>query len=114
MPSITLHDIQSAADKKFGDFEIVLPGDITVTFAPVLRLPKETRRKIGKVFDIETRAKADKNFDEDLYDIYRSIFQLCERKKGDYQKLADVVGDDPAVWEELANNFFQDTAAGEA
>jgi hypothetical protein len=112
MPSITLNDIQTAADKKFGDFELVLPNGETVSFIPALRLPKETRRKIGKAFDVEARAKIEGN-DDDIFDIYKDVFRICERRTGDFDKLEAVVGDDPAVWQELSDNFLNDTQAGE-
>jgi len=113
MPSITLNDIQSAADKKFGDFEVVLPDGETVTFIPALRLPKETRRKLGKAFDIEARAAEEGN-DDDMFDVYKDVFRITQRHAGDFDKLEKAVGDDPAVWEELSTSFMQDTQAGEA
>lgn len=113
MPSIKLSDIQQAADKKFGDFEVHLPSGEIISFIPALRLPKEARRKLGKAFDIETRAK-DENNDDDLYDIYKDIFRVSGRQADAFTKLEAVVGDDPAVWEELVREFMQDTQAGES
>lgn len=112
MPSIKLSDIQTAADKKYGDFEIHLPNGEIVSFIPALRLPKESRRKLGKAFDVEQRVKGDEP-DLDLYDVYKDVFRVSVRQADAFTKLEAVVGDDPAVWEELAKSFMQDTAAGE-
>lgn len=113
MPSIKLSDIQAAADKKFGDFEIHLPDGTIVSFVPALRLPKEKRRKLRDAFDIEARA-AEVNNDDDLYDVYKDVFRASGRQADAFTKLEAVVGDDPAIWEELTREFMQDTQAGES
>jgi hypothetical protein len=113
MPSIKLSDIQSAADKKYGDFEIHLPSGEIISFVPALRLPKEKRRTLAKAFDVETRVKGDEP-DLDLYDIYQDVFRVSVRQADAFDKLKAAVGDDPAVWEELAREFMQDTQAGES
>jgi Mycobacteriophage tail assembly protein len=112
MPSITLSDIQQAADKKFGDFEIHLPSGDIVSFAPALRLPKESRRKLAVALDVEKRAEVDN--DDDLYDVYKDIFRISQRQADGFDKLAAAVGDDPAVWDELTEEFMKDSQAGEA
>lgn len=112
MPSIKLSDFQEAANKKFGDFEIHLPGEEIVSFAPALRLPKDARKKLAAALDIEKRAEADNG--DDLYDVYKDIFRISARQADAFSKLEAAVGDDPAVWEELTNAFMADTAAGEA
>jgi hypothetical protein len=112
MPSITLKDIQEAADKKYGDFEIHLPGDEIVSFVPALRLPKAKRLELRAAFNAEKRVEA--NDEVDVYDIYQDVFKISSRQKDAYDKLAAAVGDDPAVWEELAKEFMQDSATGEA
>ena len=112
MPSIKLSDIQSAADKKYGDFEIHLPAGEIVSFVPALRLPKESRRKLAAAFDVEKRINGDEP-ELDLYDIYKDVFRVSARQADAFTKLEAVVGDDPAVWEELAREFMQDTQAGE-
>lgn len=112
MPSIKLSDIQSAADKKYGDFEVHLPGGEIVSFAPALRLPKESRKKLAVALDIETRAEADN--DDDLYDIYKDIFRISAKQSEGFSKLEQAVGDDPAIWAELTESFMQESQAGES
>ena len=112
MPSIQLSDIQSAADKKFGDFEIHLPGNEIVSFAPALRLPKEQRRKLAAALDFEKRAEADNG--DDLYDVYKDIFRISARQTEGFEKLETAVGDDPAVWAEVTAEFMQESQAGES
>jgi hypothetical protein len=52
MPSITLADIQAAADKKYGPLVIELP-DGPVTLVNPLRMNKAARDKLTKLDDIE-------------------------------------------------------------
>ena len=112
MPSINLSDIQAAADKKYGDFEVHLPDNEIVSFAPALRLPKEARRKLGAALDIEARAKVEN--EDDLFDIYKDIFRISAKQSDGFARLEAAVGDDPAIWEELTDAFMKDTQAGEA
>lgn len=111
MPSIKLSDIQHAADKKFGDFEIHLPDETIVSFAPALRLPKASRKELAAALDIEKRAEVDNG--DDLYDLYKDIFRISARQADGFKKLEKVVGDDPAVWQELVAEFMEDSQAGE-
>jgi hypothetical protein len=112
MPSIKLSDIQQAADKKFGDFEIHLPDGEIVSFAPALRLPKESRKKLGAALDIEKRAEVDNG--DDLYDVYKDIFRISAKQADGFARLEKAVGDDPAIWAELTAEFMQESQAGEA
>lgn len=113
MPSIKLSDIQSAADKKYGDFEVHLPGGEIISFVPALRLPKEKRKRLAAAFDVEKRVNGDEP-ELDLYDIYQDVFRVSVRQADAFDKLTAAVGDDPAVWEELAREFMQDTQAEKA
>ena len=111
MPSIQLSDIQAAANKRFGDFEIHV-GDEILYFQPALRLAKDKRRELAAALDIEERAKVES--DDDLYDVYQDVFRISARGTGSFDKLKAAVGDDPAVWQELFRSFNEDTQAGEA
>jgi Mycobacteriophage tail assembly protein len=112
MPSINLSDIQQAADKKYGDFQITLPNQEIISFAPALRLPKEARRKLADALNIEKRAEADNG--DDIYDVYKDIFRISGRQTDAFSKLEAAIGDDPAIWQELTDEFMQDSQAGEA
>lgn len=112
MPKIVLSDFQSAADKKYGDFEVHLPGGEVILFTPAMRMPKEQRRKLAAAMDVMSRAKNET--DTDLYDVYRDTYRISEKVEGNYEKLAAAVGDDPAVWEELFLAYNEETQPGEA
>jgi hypothetical protein len=112
MPKIILTDLQSAANEKYGDFEVHLPGGEVILFVPAIRMNKAKRTELAKVLDIQTRASQDTT--DDLYDVYRDAFRVSEKAKGNYDKLAAVVGDDPAVWQDLFISFNEETAPGEA
>ena len=112
MPKIILSDLQNAANEKYGDFEVHLPSGEVILFVPAIRLDKEHRTELAKVLDIQARAKEDTT--DDLYDVYRDAFRVSEKVKGNYDKLAQAVGDDPAVWQDLFISFNEETAPGEA
>jgi hypothetical protein len=112
MPKINLSDIVSAADEKYGDYEIHLPGGEVILFVPAMRLSKEKRSALAAALDIPARIEA--NNDDDLYDIYKDAFRISEKVPGNYDKLAAAVGDDPAVWLDLFLNFNEEMQSGEA
>ena len=112
MPKIVLSDFQSAANEKYGDFEVHLPSGEVVLFAPAIRLVKAKRTELAKALDIQARAEL--NNGDDLYDVYRDAFRISEKAKGNYDKLAEAIGDDPAIWQDLFIAFNEETAAGEA
>lgn len=112
MPKINLSDIQSAANIKYQDYEVHLPGGEVILFTPAMRMVKEQRAKLATALDIMTRAEA--NDGTDLYDVYRDAFRISEKAVGNYDKLAAAVGDDPAVWEALFLSFNEETQPGEA
>ena len=112
MPKINLSEIQSAANTKFSDFEITLPGGETVSFSPILRLPKAKRLELSAAMDIKAITEADNG--TDVYDLYRDAFRITAKTAGAYEGLEAAVGDDPAVWQELFKAFSEETQVGEA
>lgn len=111
MPKINLSDIQSAANTQFSDFEVTLPGGETIAFSPVLRLPKAKRIELSAALDMSARAE---EAETDVYDLYHDAFRITARTPGDFKKLTEAVGDDPAVWQELFKAFSEETQVGEA
>lgn len=118
MAQFQLADIQAAADKRFGDFEVVTDlesGDVA-RFIPTLRQPKKIRRQLAAIVDLEARTKAavENDTDDDLFDMFRDYFRVSARSAADYKKLEKAIGDDPAVWTDLFNMFTEEDQAGEA
>ena len=112
MPKIQLSDFQQAVNDKFGDFEVFVSETETLHFAPALRMPKEQRRALAAALDLETRAEVDN--DDDLYDVYKDVFRIAARKPADFDTLAGIFNDDPALWQELFQAYIEGTSAGEA
>lgn len=112
MPKIVLSDFQSAASRKYQDFEVHLPSGEVILFTPAMRMPKAQRTELAKAMDIMARANT--NDGTDLYDVFRDAFKISEKVAGNYDKLAEAVGDDPAVWEALFLSFNEETQPGEA
>lgn len=109
MPKINLSDLQSAANTKFSDFEVTLPGGAVIAFSPVLRLPKAKRVALGSALDVSNLAA-----DTDVYDLYREAFRIVARDESTFPEFEKAVGDDPAVWQELFEAYSEETQAGEA
>ena len=115
MPTFTLADIQKIADDRYGDYVIPVEGEEALRFRNPMRLPREARQKLGNLFNTEkmlARAEADETLD--IYDLYREAFELAASKPAHYKTLATAVGDDPATWTLLFEEFGQATAVGEA
>lgn len=112
MPKLQLSDFQQAVNKKFSDFEIFAGDDVLAAFLPALRLPKDKRRELAAALDIPTRAEVDNG--DDVFDIYKDAFRISERTPGDFARLEDAFGDDPALWQELFHEFIEASQAGEA
>jgi Mycobacteriophage tail assembly protein len=112
MPKIILSDFQTAANEKYADFEVHLPGGEVILFVPAIRLPKAKRTELSHALDVQARAAVDDG--TDIYDLYRDAFRITEKAPGNYDKLAAVVGDDPAVWQDLFIEFQEITQPGEA
>ena len=112
MPKLQLSDFQQAVNKKFSDFEIFAGDEVIAAFLPALRLPKERRRELAAVLDIPARAATDNG--DDVFDVYKDAFRVSERTPGDFDRLAEAFGDDPALWQELFHEFIEATQAGEA
>lgn len=112
MPKIVLKDFQESINSKFADYEIHLPSGEICLFTPAVRMPKEQRRKLGAVMNIKARAEV--NDDSDIFDVYRDTFRVSEKVPGHFDKLQEVIGDDPAVWQELFIDFQELTQSGEA
>lgn len=112
MPKIILSDFQQAANEKYADFEVHLPSGEVLKFVPAIRMDKARRKAYAAVLNVEERSKV--NDGTDLYDLYRDAFKFSERVPGHFDKLDEVVGDDPAIWQDLFIEFQEITQPGEA
>lgn len=112
MPQIQLSDFQQAVDKRYGDFEVFVTEDQVLRFAPALRLAKTKRTELAAALNINARAEIDNG--DDIFDVYRDVFRISARKPEDFDTLAGIFQEDPALWQELFHAYTQDTAAGEA
>jgi hypothetical protein len=107
MPQIQLSNVQSAAEHKFGDLEVVTADGDTLVFQNPMRIPKERRQGLVEVFDLEKRVET--NPDDDKFDLFQAAFKIVAKTPEDFEKLAAAVGDDPATWQELFHQFEAQT-----
>lgn len=115
MPSFSLNDLNAAADKQYGNFEIQLDGGETLVFLNPLRLPKDRRTRMTKLFlntEIESRLEEEPTLD--MYDLYREAFEIAAFNKETFKKLDKAVGDSPAKWTLLFKEFNGTSDLGEA
>lgn len=104
MPSISLQDIQEAADKKFGPFVVEgVPGG-DVTLANPLRMSKDKRKKLFDLKDV-----TEENIDEKFADLIRLGTSPAEAKR-----LLAAIGDDLATLKEIVESWLKGSQAGEA
>lgn len=116
MPQVSLIDFQKAADEKFGDYEITLPAGDVACFVQAVRLPKAKRRKLAEALDMQARAaqaEAEES-DDDIFDMFKDAFRVAAKSAKDFRELEKAVGDDPAIWTDLFNDFVEGSDMGEA
>ena len=115
MPSFSLADLNAAADKQYGNFEIPVSEDEVLVFLNPLRLTKERRAKMTKLFQNGTIASRLEDEPElDMYDLYREAFQIAAVNEGTFERLVEVVGDSPAKWTLLFSEYNGTSELGEA
>jgi len=113
MTQVTLTDIQRAAEKKYGNYTVLIEDEV-LTFLNPLRLPKEKRKAIAELNTQEFYAEGAAGADFDKWDMYRRIFELSAKTESHFQRLDEAIGDDPAMWEELFDALNTVTELGEA
>lgn len=103
MPSITLADIQAAADRKYGPLLIDLgDGGDPIELPNPLRLTKAKRDKLAALDD-------EGDVDERLAEIVK-----IAARPADAKRLLAVVGDDLPMLAEIVNNWTSSAQVGEA
>ena len=105
MATISLKDIQDAAEKKYGSLIIDLGEGDTVELVNALRLSKEKRRALTA---LEKREGADAE------DMLIESLRIVARDEHQANLLVQAVGDDLASLAEIMENYTKDTQVGEA
>jgi hypothetical protein len=114
--SITLDSIRSAADARYGSYDIELTDDTTVKLLNPLRLSKANRDELTAIqaeLDVDTDdAEAVAALDQ------VAVFQRMIRVVAETPKQADAllgaVGDDLAILAEIVRGYSKGTQQGEA
>lgn len=122
--ALKLSDIQSAARKSLKPLELLDDeGNVIVTLQPILALPKEQRMALGKAVDfrsiildlVEEGEEAEED-ERDMYDLMREALRLTVKAgdEADFDRLEEMVGDDPVTWENIFRDYNKETMPGEA
>jgi hypothetical protein len=103
MPSITLADIQAAADKKYGPLVVDLGNDKSVTMRNPLRLPKAKRAALAAL-------------DGDGADVDAKLAEIVKIAcaPADAKALLSAVGDDLPALAEIVSEWTSSAQVGEA
>ena len=107
MPSITLADIQAAADRKYGPLVIEL-ADGPVELVNPIRLSKEKRKKLTTIND-GTESGDVEGVEDKLADVIRLAMKPAEAKR-----LLAAVGGDLAQLKEIVETWTASAQVGEA
>lgn len=113
MTQVSLADIQRAAEKKYGNYTVLIEDEV-LTFLNPLRLPKEKRKAIAELNTAEFYQPGAAGAEFDKWDMYRRIFELSAKTPAHFERLDQVIGDDPAMWEELFDALNTVVELGEA
>lgn len=108
MPSVTLADIQAAADRKYGPYVIDMGNGSSVTLLNALRLPQEKRVALMKLQDLQ---------EEDAENIgahLEEMVRLTAKTKADADRLIRAVGGDLALLAEILEGYGKASELGEA
>lgn len=105
--SVTLADLQAAAQERWGDFVI---EDLDVTLRHALRLTDKDREKLAELFEAEGE---DEN-ETDLLTRMRAIVEIVAADKTQAKRLLDHLKDDPALLVIVVEQYMEATQLGEA
>jgi len=111
--SVTLADLQAAAQERWGDFRI---EDIDVTLRHALRLSEADRKKLADLFEEHTSSDEDDD-DPDgskLLGRMRAIVEIVAEDKAQAKRLLDAFGGDATLIVVLVEQYMEATQLGEA
>lgn len=121
---VKLSSIQSAAKKGIKPYQILDDdGAVIVELQPILLLPKAQRRELGKavdfqqiILDLIAAGEDGAEDDRDLYDLMREALRLTvtAEDRDKFDRLSELVGDDPLVWKAIFEEYNEETMPGEA
>lgn len=107
MATISLTDIQEAAQERYADLEVET-GDDTLVLVNALRLSKANRKKLFALLDKED--EAEDAAPEDIEDVFDDVFKIVASKA----HAATLIGYDAPVKATIFENYTKATQVGEA
>lgn len=112
MPSMSLDDINEAADQRFGPFTISgVPGGDVILLNP-LRMPKTKRRQLVDLQKVANQLGTD---DPDaVLDSLRQIVLVAAKTKADGDRLLKAIGDDQGKLAVILQEYGKSSQQGEA
>lgn len=107
MPGITLADIRTAADEKYGPYVVsgVPGGDVTLVSA--VRLSRDARKKLVALQEQQTDGEADQDA------LLREMVTIVAESPEAAQRLLDAIGDDNAQLAVLLEAYGEASQLGD-
>lgn len=102
--AITLDFIRDAAERKYGARAVELGDGKTISLINPLRLPKEKREALSDL---------DFSDSEEPVEYFREAFTLVS-SKAEADRICKALGDDPALYMALFEEYMNGTELGEA
>lgn len=109
--SVTLADLQAAAQERWGDYVI---EDLGVTLRHALRLSKKERAALAELQGSEDEDEDDGEDDEDVVDRIEKTITLLAATPAQGEKLLEAVGGDATILIALMEQYQEATQLGEA
>jgi hypothetical protein len=115
MANVTLADIRTAADRKYGPFVVDLGGGVQATLLNILRLSKEKRAEFtAQQKRLEAAQEAADQDLEQITGALRDLLRVLAESYADADRLLSALGDDNAVLMELWESYNEAATPGEA
>jgi hypothetical protein len=105
MPQVSLADIRTAAEQKYGDLTVALPDGPPVTLRSPLRLSKEERKLLGDVEQLAGTGDPE---------AVTEALRIAAATPDDARRLLAALGDDLAAAAVLFEEWATAVSVGEA
>lgn len=118
MSTYSLDQLREDTEKKYGDFVVELGNDEEVRLRTPLRLPKEGREELRKMFrqyrELQESDDDGQFVSEQSIQLMRDQLYLLATNKNMANRMLKLVGDDLALLSGLLEAYAEATQLGEA
>lgn len=113
MATLSLGEIQKAAQEEFGDLVITDVNGVDVTLRHALRLSREDRKALAAL-DAENAEDGEDEDDDGVMTRYKEVLRIAATNEEQAEALLDAIGDDPTLLVVTVKQYMEKTQLGEA